>query len=859
MSNRNNSSDNCDDAENHESIDNGYGQNRRRDARINRRRNLDSENNLESNGTESNEKDNFRDSDYEIIPKNDKEKLHGKIRNLQDQKSFIDSESTTYAESETSEEQDKKLTGAKKTFNNFKKIFEFKFFYFMVVSFIILMITVFIDKNAEWIFFKVIDPNADPLVYDAFNVNLRKIGYLISILVLASGLISTFFSFTITLIDKYYDITNEYLATFYLIPNDAAYCIVLMVVSLVFTYKGLNRYQLVKETTLDIGHITSTLFLASMIISLKNFCMEKIRTSFTSERYLSRMFSVLRDNYFFHFLKNFKKLKLQNNNLKELTSSISDKELEEIQNKNESRKNENEFLFISENFMYLHDHKEEFKNMTNSSYFYKIGMKKKENKLFDLLFHRKPFDHSINNLSKEKMTIARKQIFTMKTRNPNKDTVRYKWKDRAEDLKNKVESLNIRYISDLRQLFCCEKFFLTWLSNMNFENIVKIGRNIEDLDDISNQQNLNYQELENEYNSDSEPEQNENLGDENQNSDKNNNFDETLNSQDYIMNFTLDNEDKEDKDENESKQSKEKKIEEEKEEKYERGSGIYAKCYENKVLNLKQIMNAPLNESFLEKLLARRDTELYYLNKTIEQNTAAVDKVSYFLSLTIYLIIMSIFLGISLNKADKTIDIISALFGTGFILNSTIKDVISSTVFVFFIKPFDVGDRVFICLESGVENLVVSQLNVLSTTFVKYDGLFVIVPNTILNTKSIINIRRSTLLSESFFVNVKYDTPVQKLELLKYNISLFLRSHPNFYTEFFFFNYHLLEDCNKLTLRIFIQYIENWQEYDRYLERRGMFLSFLNKCLGNLKIRFQKLVQPIVFVNESKKNKSNNE
>lgn len=279
-------------------------------------------------------------------------------------------------------------------------------------------------------------------------------------------------------------------------------------------------------------------------------------------------------------------------------------------------------------------------------------------------------------------------------------------------------------------------------------------------------------------------------------------------------------------------------------------SAIWSENYEieQKMAHARNIVKNPLSVSLIYKFIERRDSELFNLQRTIEQNNAAINRVSNVLTLLIFVLAISIFLSISLNKTDKTIDILSALFGTGFILNTTIKDAISSCVFVFCVQPYDIGDRIFINIDNNVENLIVTEINVLSTKFIKFDGLYVIIPNNVLNTKSITNVRRSALLSESFYIDVKYDTPTTSLEKLKYNISFFLRSNPNLFTEFFYFNYHHLEDCNKLTLRIFIQYVENWQQYEKYLERRGFFLSFLNRCLIELNIRYRPLVQPLYFV-----------
>ncbi|ELA47880.1 hypothetical protein VCUG_00600 [Vavraia culicis subsp. floridensis] len=259
------------------------------------------------------------------------------------------------------------------------------------------------------------------------------------------------------------------------------------------------------------------------------------------------------------------------------------------------------------------------------------------------------------------------------------------------------------------------------------------------------------------------------------------------------------------------------------------------------------------NERMIYALLERRDTEHYFLSRSFEQNNAALNRVGYTLSVVIAFVALSIFLGIFLNKTDATIDIISALFGTGFILNSTIKEAISSTVFVFCVKPYDIGDRVFIFIDNELENLVVTELNVLSTTFCRFDGIYVVIPNIVLANKAITNVRRSSIMSEAHVIQVSSDTPIHKIELLKYNIKAFLHLNRNYYTEFFMLNYDHIEDSNKLFIRIYMQYDDNWQDYEAFLEKKTFFLCFLNKTVNDLGITYVPLTQRVNLVRENGK------
>lgn len=253
-------------------------------------------------------------------------------------------------------------------------------------------------------------------------------------------------------------------------------------------------------------------------------------------------------------------------------------------------------------------------------------------------------------------------------------------------------------------------------------------------------------------------------------------------------------------------------------------------------------------------LLERRDREHLFLKRSFEQNNAALDRVGYTLSIVIALITLSIFLGIFLNRADKTLDVISAIFGTGFILNSAIKEAITSTVFVFCVKPYEVGDRIFVTIDNEQENLVVTELNVLSTTFRRFDGVYVIIPNITLSTKAITNVRRSGIMSESHIIQVSSSTPVYKIELLKYNVRMFLHANRDYYTQFFMLNYDRIEESNRLFMRLYMQYTGNWQNYEAFLEKRTYFLTFLNRVINELGITYVPLRQNVrVYNGENKR------
>ncbi len=68
--------------------------------------------------------------------------------------------------------------------------------------------------------------------------------------------------------------------------------------------------------------------------------------------------------------------------------------------------------------------------------------------------------------------------------------------------------------------------------------------------------------------------------------------------------------------------------------------------------------------------------------------------------------------------------------GLSWLIGSTLSDVLTSIIFLFIRHPFDVGDRV------DIDDVAytVKEIRLLSTIFLNVDGVYVQVPNSVLNT-----------------------------------------------------------------------------------------------------------------------------
>ncbi|TBU19636.1 hypothetical protein CWI42_011100 [Ordospora colligata] len=251
----------------------------------------------------------------------------------------------------------------------------------------------------------------------------------------------------------------------------------------------------------------------------------------------------------------------------------------------------------------------------------------------------------------------------------------------------------------------------------------------------------------------------------------------------------------------------------------------------------------------LTEFIEKSYKERHILRENLEHMNSAVDKVSFAFKLMIGVLLATMLYIKAGGEGITTIGVISAFFGTQFISNSFSSSVISSIIFLFFIHPYDIGDRVFVTMDNVEENLVVSELNVFSTVFYRWDGTYITILNTVLAQKAIRNLRRSGIMAESHKIQINSRTNQKKLVRLKELIDDFVKSHPEDYTEYTMLNHECIEDSSKLHMKIYMQYRSSWQNFELYLKRKTRFLSFLNRAMQGLEIEYMLPTRTICLKN----------
>eukprot|EP00835_Amoeboradix_gromovi_P006746 NODE_867_length_3586_cov_0.433037.p1 type:complete len:527 gc:universal NODE_867_length_3586_cov_0.433037:1916-336(-) len=230
------------------------------------------------------------------------------------------------------------------------------------------------------------------------------------------------------------------------------------------------------------------------------------------------------------------------------------------------------------------------------------------------------------------------------------------------------------------------------------------------------------------------------------------------------------------------------------------------------------------------------------LNNSLSDITHAISKLDRILISVCFFVTFFVALAILTSDPVKTIVPFSSfLIGLSFIFGQSARDTFDAILFVFVTHPFDSLDRVYI---KG-ENLVVKELGLLTTTFIRVDGQLVYMPNSVLNKQNIYNIRRSGPQAEAIMVDVSFDTPATKIKELNLKLNEFLALNSRDYDADITVNVIDLENMNKLTLTMLLGFKRNWMDSALRMKLKTKFNLNLKNCLIELGFTYLLPVQPV--------------
>lgn len=169
----------------------------------------------------------------------------------------------------------------------------------------------------------------------------------------------------------------------------------------------------------------------------------------------------------------------------------------------------------------------------------------------------------------------------------------------------------------------------------------------------------------------------------------------------------------------------------------------------------------------------------------------------------------------------------------GWIFSDTIKEIYNCFVFLLINHPYDFGDRVVI---SG-EELYVSSVGLLSSTFVGINGRQVFIPTSVLFTEKIHNIRRSGKQAEVVDILISKTTTFNEVLELKDKMNKALTESSKSFTGEFSLRGFKAEG-NNVKVSFAVRHQSNFQDTDKLHRRRVEFVNLLEREMKSLEITY---------------------
>ncbi|XP_028759430.1 mechanosensitive ion channel protein 10-like [Neltuma alba] len=236
----------------------------------------------------------------------------------------------------------------------------------------------------------------------------------------------------------------------------------------------------------------------------------------------------------------------------------------------------------------------------------------------------------------------------------------------------------------------------------------------------------------------------------------------------------------------------------------------------------------------------------YYERKTLAQSLndtkTAVQQLHKLASSIVIVITIIVFLLVmELATLKVILFFITQIVLVGVAFQGTCKTVLEAIIFVFIMHPFDIGDR---CVIDDV-HMIVEEMNILTTVFLRYDNEKIYYPNAVLLSKPISNFYRSPEMWDSVDFVIDVSTPMETIISLKKSIQTYIESKPKYWNPKHAVIAKEIENVDKLKLCLCVQHTINHQNYGERNNRMTELLLELKKIFEVHEVKYNLLPQEV--------------
>ncbi|KAF5188126.1 Mechanosensitive ion channel protein [Thalictrum thalictroides] len=223
---------------------------------------------------------------------------------------------------------------------------------------------------------------------------------------------------------------------------------------------------------------------------------------------------------------------------------------------------------------------------------------------------------------------------------------------------------------------------------------------------------------------------------------------------------------------------------------------------------------------------------------TLDDTKTAVNQLHHMVNAVMGIIILIIWLLIlGIATTQLLVVVSSQLLLVAFMFGNTCKMVFEAIIFLFVMHPFDVGDR---CEIDGVQ-MVVEEMNILTTVFLRFDNQKIIYPNSVLSVKPISNYYRSPDMGDAIDFCVHISTPAEKIALMKKKITEYIEKKTEHWQPAPLVVVRDVEDLNRLKMSVWPTHRMNHQDMGERWVRRAFLVEEMIKIFRDLDIEYRML------------------
>ena len=247
-----------------------------------------------------------------------------------------------------------------------------------------------------------------------------------------------------------------------------------------------------------------------------------------------------------------------------------------------------------------------------------------------------------------------------------------------------------------------------------------------------------------------------------------------------------------------------------------------------------------LDRDTLKKSIQAIYQDRWDLNRALTTHASIIKKldrvmIGFIISVILY---FSPIVGFQMDKSN-ILNVSAAvgplLFSFQELFGDSLKRFCEAIIYIVTCHPYDIGDRVSI---DGVD-FFVQKIGLVSTTFKRFDGFMVWIPNYSLSKKALCNIRRTGMQGQRLEIHVDASVPLDKLQKLSTSIKAFIKADTKDFEAVTasFFDFQM--DKNYTVIVFILKHRFNFQDGVQRAERQNRFLFFLKEEVARMGIDYK--------------------